>query len=100
VTVTIPRLYEHVPDQPAWTCSSCGNDWPCDPAREHLTEEYQDEPVALAIYMGAHLGLAAFEIKNTVTLLELFQRFVAWTKPQPLDAGGGTVPPGPTGRTG
>lgn len=71
--------HDHAPEQPAWTCSSCGKDWPCAPARERLARDYRDDPVALSVYMGAQLGLATFELDTAaVTSLELFDRFVAW----------------------
>ena len=68
----------HLPDQPAWTCGSCGKDWPCDPAREALAVEYRDDVVMLSIWMGAQLGLAVMEIRPRPTPQELYHRFIAW----------------------
>jgi hypothetical protein len=83
VVVSLAAGPEHVPDQPSWACSSCGKDWPCDPARERLTHDHRDDPVALSVWMGAQLGLAALEMER-VTPEELYTRFVAWTRPPPL----------------
>lgn len=78
-------LNSHLPDQPSWHCFVCKADWPCDPAREALRGEYAETPVMLAIWMGAQLGLAASEIPVRVTPAELYERFIAWTRPAPLD---------------
>jgi hypothetical protein len=85
MAVTVPVVPEHLPDQPAWTCGTCGQDWPCDPARERAKLEHRDDPVGLSVYFGALLGIAAAEIPSRVTPGELFDRFIAWTRPQPLD---------------
>jgi hypothetical protein len=83
--VTVPARAEHLPDQPAWVCGTCGKDWPCDPARERAKLEHQADPVGLSVYFGALLGVAASEIPVRVTPGELYERFIAWTRPTPLD---------------
>lgn len=70
---------EHAPQRPAWTCSSCGADWPCSPARTLLGEQYGAERVSLAAQMAIELGRAAVELP-TATSRQLYERFVEWTR--------------------
>ncbi|MFC0526201.1 flavin reductase [Phytohabitans kaempferiae] len=71
---------EHTPTRPSWTCSDCGEDWPCDKARGQLGQEYGEHRVNLAVYMATQLGHAAGELSG-VSTTELYQRFIAWTRP-------------------
>ncbi|MGN9908231.1 hypothetical protein ACTMTJ_11875 [Phytohabitans sp. LJ34] len=71
---------EHTPTRPSWKCSSCGSDWPCDDARDQLYKEYGEQRVNLAVYMATQLGHAAGELPG-VSTTELYQRFIAWTRP-------------------
>ncbi|GLH94964.1 flavin reductase [Phytohabitans aurantiacus] len=71
---------EHTPVRPAWTCATCGQDWPCASARDQLCEEYGEQRVNLAVYMATQLGHAAGEL-TTATTTQLYERFIAWTRP-------------------
>lgn len=71
---------EHTPTRPSWKCSACGADWPCEEARDQLYEEYGAQRVNLAVYMATQLGHAAGELAGASTT-ELYQRFIAWTRP-------------------
>jgi hypothetical protein len=71
---------EHTPARPGWTCSACGQEWPCERARYQLSQEYGEQRVNLAVYMATQLGHAAGEL-STATTTELYQRFIAWTRP-------------------
>ncbi len=68
---------EHEPQKRSWDCACCGNSWPCDPAREHMTA-YLGR-VALAVHMWERLEEAAGDLR-TLPLSELFERFVSWTR--------------------
>lgn len=74
-----PVTGEHHPQRPAWTCSNCGRDWPCDPAREALAQEYGDQRVKLAVHMAVQLGHAAGELPQP-DVRDLHERFIAWTR--------------------
>ena len=69
----------HQPDRPGWDCRSCGQPWPCPPARVRLGEAYGRDRVGLGMYLGGLLFVAAAEIP-AATPQELFERFVAWTR--------------------
>ncbi|GAA4714611.1 flavin reductase [Phytohabitans rumicis] len=71
---------EHTPARPAWTCVACSRDWPCEPARVQLIGEYGEQRVNLAVYMATQLGHAAGELTHA-SPTELYQRFIAWTRP-------------------
>lgn len=71
---------EHTPTRPSWMCSTCGVNWPCDEARDKLYKEYGEQRVNLAVYMATQLGHAAGELAG-VSTTELYQRFIAWTRP-------------------
>lgn len=75
----------HAALQPSWDCIACGVDWPCDPAREELAVRFVDQPVELSVYMAIQLGNAASALYQLPSD-ELWDRFIAWTKPATLDA--------------
>jgi hypothetical protein len=68
----------HMPDRPSWDCSTCGQPWPCDPAREELAAEL--DRTALAIYVCAFLTEATADMPHALPA-ELYSRFLA---PTPL----------------
>jgi hypothetical protein len=78
----------HRPDRPSWLCGHCGQDWPCSPARVELGEQYAGDRVGLSVYMAAQHGQAAGEISATVPPGELYERFLAWTRPRKQTSGG------------
>jgi hypothetical protein len=67
---------EHVPHRPTWDCQCCGKPWPCDPAREDLTQE--GDSITRAIDLSIHLTVAIQDLTTTPTE-ELYERFLAWT---------------------
>lgn len=72
---------EHLPDQPSWDCEDCGKPWPCDLARERLNAKTGGGP-RLAITMWTYLEYALLEMP-TMPAAEVFERFIAWTRPTP-----------------
>jgi hypothetical protein len=70
----------HAAVRPAWICGTCGQDWPCPPARTLLAEQYGAERVSLATQMAIQLGRAAGDLPATTTSRELYERFVEWTR--------------------
>ena len=73
---------EHRPRRPSWDCEACDRPWPCDPAREYLASTLDDYLVP--VYMVGQLELAAADLLPAVSADELYERFVAWTRPAPL----------------
>ena len=67
---------DHNPDRPSWRCRSCGNPWPCSPARHQLAARM--DKVALAIHMWAQLD-NAFGDQPVGPPAEMFDRFIRWT---------------------
>ena len=70
-----------------WDCRACRTPWPCTEARDALLDEHKDQPGQLAIYMCRMLEYAT----PTLVGLDLhpdviFERFIGWTKREPLDA--------------
>ena len=72
----------HQPERPSWNCDTCGKPWPCAPAREHLTAEGGGTP--LAVLMWIYLDQALTELPEEA-IPGIFDRFVGWTRPIPLD---------------
>ena len=68
---------EHIALRPSWDCGSCGKPWPCDPAREGMAAE---DPITRSIFLSLLLHEAAGDMP-TAPPAELFERFVAWTRP-------------------
>lgn len=72
---------EHQPRRPEWDCETCGEAWPCPPARARITAETGGRPsMLMASYLvdfchdrpGAAAGAG-------------FDRMVAWTRLPVLD---------------
>ncbi|MEK8107396.1 flavin reductase [Micromonospora sp. M12] len=70
---------EHMPRRPQWDCQTCEQDWPCDPARVRLAEQYGANRINLSIYLGGLLFVATAELADA-NPGDLYERFIAWTK--------------------
>ena len=70
------RAQLHSPIRPQWTCRRCGLPWPCGNARDDLAASLPR--LAIGEYMTVFLYQAAGELD--VTPVELYQRFIAWTR--------------------
>ncbi len=77
---------EHRPNRPSWDCGACGKDWPCDPAREELAAEYRDG-VQLAMVAWDYLEAFCHD-QPAGPVGEMFDRFIAWTRRQPIPVDG------------
>jgi hypothetical protein len=73
---------DHLPERPTWECKSCGDQWPCGPAREGLLGEYATDPVALAIRMWGHLEDYSMDA-GAGPLQGAWNRFLSWTRRGP-----------------
>lgn len=67
---------EHVEERPSWRCRTCGEPWPCGPARERLATALS--PIMLRTQMWARLEAAALDMPRG-PVSELFERFLRWT---------------------
>ncbi|WP_433361907.1 hypothetical protein ACQPZX_29365 [Actinoplanes sp. CA-142083] len=76
-----PPRPTHVPQRPAWTCRVCGDEWPCNAARENLLAEKQDDPTGTAVLMWTYLESFIFD-QGPGPLGDAFERFIAWTRPR------------------
>ena len=70
---------EHLPRRPQWDCAACGREWPCDPARVRLAEEYGRNRVDLSMYVAGLLYVATAELPDAHPA-DLHERFIAWTR--------------------
>ena len=69
----------HLPMRPKWDCDTCGQGWPCDPAREALAAE-TGGGTALAILMWTYLEDFALDTDPGCPLTGAFERFISWTR--------------------
>ncbi|MEV4388318.1 flavin reductase [Micromonospora sp. NPDC049580] len=67
---------EHLPRRPEWTCLTCEQEWPCDPARMRLAEAYGDNRISLSMYLASLLYVALPEMPQTPSA-ELHERLPA-----------------------
>ncbi|MEV4658635.1 hypothetical protein [Micromonospora sp. NPDC049301] len=72
-----PRLPEHLPNPPSWTCTGCGRDWPCATKQSQLLAEFGGARAALAVYLGSCLVAAAQDLP-TLPLPGARLRFLGW----------------------
>lgn len=70
---------EHIAERPSWDCLACAKPWPCDPAREALTDELG--LIQRAVFMWGNLEEAAGDMPG-MPVAEAFDRFLAWTRPR------------------
>lgn len=63
----------HVAVRPAWDCESCGDPWPCDPAKVILSEEFG--PRTLRVVMAVFAHEAA---RDLTTDRPLYPRMLGW----------------------
>ncbi|MGS2614131.1 hypothetical protein ACVCAH_06315 [Micromonospora sp. LZ34] len=68
---------DHLPLIPAWSCDTCGADWPCATKRARLLEEYHGGGPALGVYLGSCLAAAAQDLRGT-PVRALQTRFTGW----------------------
>ena len=71
----------HLPRRPSWDCDTCPGEkpWPCDPAREWLTEKFGDHRTRLAAFMQGEMHDAILD-RPTLKPDELHERFISWTR--------------------
>ncbi|MGW3604891.1 hypothetical protein [Micromonospora sp. NPDC005161] len=72
-----PKLPEHLPCPPTWTCTGCGRDWPCATKQSQLLAEFGGARAALAVYLGSCLVAAAQDLP-TLPLPGARLRFLGW----------------------
>ncbi|RKN43541.1 hypothetical protein [Micromonospora endolithica] len=77
MTGTEPRVGEHVPLTPGWTCGTCGDEWPCVTKRRRLLEEYQVDRAMLSVYLGSCLAAASQDLRPPAGT-SLQERFIGW----------------------
>jgi hypothetical protein len=58
------RWLVHVPAHPSYACRSCGNPWPCRPARLALVTAFRRDRVGLMVYLASHLTRALEELPD------------------------------------
>jgi hypothetical protein len=72
-------MIDHLPHRLTWDCASCGMPWPCRTRRVDLLTEYQEAPVALAVYLAWAFVECSTELQE-VPAGELYARFLGWLR--------------------
>jgi hypothetical protein len=75
----------HLHDRPHWRCRACGHPWPCTSARTNLLEEYRAYPSLLKVYLSSQMydALDDFTATGDPPPLNLYERFLSWTRNRP-----------------
>ncbi|MFI5492196.1 hypothetical protein [Actinoplanes sp. NPDC051859] len=73
---------DHLPSRPSWDCTTCGEPWPCAPAKIALTEEFREDPLSLALYLWAQLEAAIDDFMGNRLPIpqDLYHRLVGWRR--------------------
>lgn len=71
------RQPEHLPSTPSWTCTGCGEEWPCATKQSQLLAEYGGASTGLAVYLGSCL-LAAVQDLPALPVARARNRFLGW----------------------
>ncbi|WP_230415778.1 hypothetical protein [Micromonospora tarapacensis] len=74
---------EHLPSPPAWTCTGCGQEWPCAVKQSQLLAEFGGARAALAVYLGSCLLAAARDLPG-LPLARARNRFLGWLPRRPF----------------
>jgi hypothetical protein len=69
-------LLQHWPDRPTWRCRTCGEPWPCEPARTEL----QTWPLLERTGVMGELFVAACSELRGWQAGELHDRFLGWLR--------------------
>jgi hypothetical protein len=78
VTVVIDQ---HTPLRSGFDCATCGQLWPCAPAKVLLCEQFEGRASTLVRYLGAQMGEAVGEAlgdRRWGRVDDMYQRFVGW----------------------
>lgn len=67
----------HGAKRPAWTCTRCGEPWPCPVRRQQLIASYAGDTVSLRILQRQQLVHAASELLY-ISIEDLHERFIGW----------------------
>ncbi|WP_247673197.1 hypothetical protein [Micromonospora sp. C51] len=73
---------EHLPSPPNWTCTGCGQEWPCAVKQSQLLAEFGGARAALAVYLGSCLLAAARDLPG-LPLARARNRFLGWLPRRP-----------------
>ncbi|WP_425702470.1 hypothetical protein [Micromonospora sp. DT48] len=74
---------EHLPAPPSWTCTGCGQEWPCAVKQSQLLAEFGGARAALAVYLGSCLLAAARDLPG-LPLARARNRFLGWLPRRPF----------------
>ncbi|WP_301547475.1 hypothetical protein [Micromonospora sp. C95] len=74
---------EHLPSPPTWTCTGCGQEWPCAVKQSQLLAEFGGARAALAVYLGSCLLAAARDLPG-LPLARARNRFLGWLPRRPF----------------
>ncbi|MGI5182227.1 flavin reductase [Dactylosporangium sp. CA-152071] len=66
----------HRPARPTWTCSGCGQPWPCPERRRIFLEDFQGRRMQLRGVLALFLIDATEDLADPVE--QLHERFVSW----------------------
>jgi hypothetical protein len=72
---------EHSVSRPAWTCDTCQQDWPCEPAQKTVADLHVDDHESLVEQMSRLMIWAADDL-GLADPAKLYKRFLRWTLPK------------------
>jgi hypothetical protein len=75
----------HQPMRPTWDCDTCGAEWPCAPAREHVLTSWT--LFARGLTMHAYFEEACQELEHAPAKL-MWRRFLGWIRDDQPDSKG------------
>lgn len=67
----------HAPSRPDWSCTACGDEWPCPTRKRQLVELFPGNVRGLVGYMTPYLVDANVELSHLSTT-QVTERFVGW----------------------
>jgi hypothetical protein len=72
----------HIPSRPDWQCKSCGEAWPCVPAKGLMLIEFAGCELTLMEYLATQCVAAIDDFRGGTHQVpkDLFGRFLGWAK--------------------
>lgn len=84
----------HGPSRPSWTCTTCGEEWPCVPKKRQLAHLFGEDIRKLRRQMLAYALMAVTDLPH-VPQEEIRERFIGWPGKPLQELPGGTINRGP-----
>lgn len=76
-------VLDHEPDPENWDCKSCGDPWPCEPAKKVMVETMSPTELRINQWTDFERAVTSHRVQG-LNAQELWDRFFGWTTPEKI----------------